>query len=73
MPALPTTTVNDLLAILVAEAASPRRSESDGQMAEGRDLRELVAAIKAVPELTPRARGAWGRVRMAAVKYPGAV
>jgi hypothetical protein len=61
-----------LLEIIVAEAGEPRRSESDGQMAEGRDLRELIAAAKLTPTLVPRAGGGWGRVRMAAVKFPGA-
>jgi hypothetical protein len=69
VPALPTSTVNDLLAILVAEAASPLKSESDGQMAMGRQLRDILDAVRAVQ--SPRG-SAWGRVRMAAVKFPGA-
>lgn len=63
----------DLTDLIVAEANQPRRSESDGQMAEARDLRELVAAKKTIDAAKAAAKGsAWGRIKMARAVPPGA-
>lgn len=66
----------DLTNTIVEEAARPKRSESDGQVAEGHSLTELIAADKylkgqAADTVTP-VRSGWGRVRMAHAVPPGA-
>jgi hypothetical protein len=60
-----------LIDALVEQAQEPRRTESDGQSAEGRDLRELVAALSAVQATNSAAAGRTG-VKLRRVVPPGA-
>lgn len=49
-----------LIDALVTQAAEPKVTESDGQRAEGRDLREIVAALSAVQATTSVTAGRTG-------------
>lgn len=64
----------DLTDLIVAEAALPKSSETDGQEAEGRSLNELVAADKhlAVKRATTTRRSGWRSIATGAVVPPGA-
>lgn len=57
--------------IILAEAASPKRSEVDGQSAEGRSLDELIRARQHVAATNVRG-SAWGKIKMARAVPPGA-
>lgn len=70
----------DLTPLIESEAALPLRSESDGQSAQARSLKDLIEADKYLKGLaavegenaTGGPRSAWGRVRMARAVPPGA-
>ena len=68
------TATPDLTDLIEAEAALPKKSESDGQSAEARPLTELIAADKYLKSKDAAARGsAWGRIKMARAVPPGGV
>lgn len=65
---MPDSVEDALTETLVTEAQSPKKSESDGQMAEGRPLREILDAI-AVRQAV-RGKSPWSS--MARAVPPGA-